>query len=475
MPEEVLLHYDSRGAASELFHHRDPELLISGPAGTGKSRACLEKLHAAALKYPRMRGLIFRKTQRSLAASALVTFREKVLHPLDKVKYFGGNDEKPAQYEYANGSVLVVGGMDNAQKVMSTEYDMAYGNEMTECELADLEAVTTRLRNGVMPYQQLLMDCNPGAPSHWLKQRVDSGKTVMLESRHEDNPMLYDENGELTAIGSAYMSKLDNLSGVRYLRLRKGLWAASEGIVYEDYDPAIHVIDRFEIPPHWTRYWVVDFGYTNPFCWQAWAEDPDGRLYLYREIYWTQRIVTDHANHIKAATIGEPRPRAIICDHDAEDRATLSKALGMGTVPATKAVSGGIDAVMQRLRLAGDLKPRLFLMRDSIIERDPARVDALVPACTEDEFPNYVWDSTTEKVKEQPLKKDDHGMDCVRYIAAALDGIKGYSPPSTHNIKWTRESQTTILSEEENRGFPATKPRIKPNLSRDAVGYRFGR
>ena len=34
--------YGPRGAAAELFGCRDPEVLIEGPAGTGKTRAVLE-------------------------------------------------------------------------------------------------------------------------------------------------------------------------------------------------------------------------------------------------------------------------------------------------------------------------------------------------------------------------------------------------------------------------------------------------
>jgi predicted transcriptional regulator len=53
----------------------------------------------------------------------------------------------------------------------------------------------------------------------------------------------------------------------------------------------------------------VDFGYTNPFVMQWWAEDPDGRLYLYREIYRTRRLVEDHAKRhaiaLQCAVTGE--------------------------------------------------------------------------------------------------------------------------------------------------------------------------
>src|SRR5205814_10089070 len=141
----------------------------------------------------------------------------------------------------------------------------------------------------------------------------------LLPSRHEDNPELWDGTG-WTVRGVQYIAALDALTGHRKERLRFGRWAAAEGLVYPEWDTAVHVIPRFPIPDAWPRYWAVDFGYTNPFAWSAWAEDPDGRLYRYHEIYHTQRIVADHAQQILAVTRGEPKPRAAICDHDAEDR-----------------------------------------------------------------------------------------------------------------------------------------------------------
>jgi len=69
-----------------------------------------------------MRGLILRKTRVSLTQSALVTFQEKVLHELDRVHF----NTTAQQYEYPNGSVLIVGGLDKPTKVMSTEYDAVY-------------------------------------------------------------------------------------------------------------------------------------------------------------------------------------------------------------------------------------------------------------------------------------------------------------------------------------------------------------
>lgn len=411
------LTYDPRGGARELLLTRDRECLLDGPANTGKSFAGLWKMHLAALKYPGMHGLLLRKTLVSLKASTLVTFRERILGPQSPVRYWTSRADESAHYAYpgVDGQVskVYVGGMDKADKIMSTEYDMALWDEATDGAESEWEALQTRLRYGRMPYQQAIACVNPQAPTHWLNQRANAGRIRRLLSRHEDNPTVTPE----------YLAMLNALTGVRRSRLYLGLWAAAEGTVYEDsWDATRNLVDRFTIPPEWPRYLAVDFGYTHPFVCQWWAEDPDGRFYRYRELYMTHRLVEDHAKQIKALSRwglrdGEPLPRAVICDHDAEDRATLEKHLGMLTIAAHKSVSDGIQAVAARWRPAGDGKPRLMLLRDSLVARDPYLVESKQPTCTEEEVESYIWDTR----KESPIKKHDHGLDPTRYMVAHKD------------------------------------------------------
>ncbi len=428
--------YQPHGTCVELFKFRGPEVLFAGPAGTGKSRACLEKLHLMALRNPNLRGLIVRKTLASLGSTALVTFENQVaLEHLaaGEMKWFGGSPKEAACYKYRNGSVIVVGGMDKSMKIMSSEYDIVYVQEATELTESDWEAITTRLRNNRVSFQQLMADANPDVPTHWLKIRCDTGKTKMIRSRHEDNPTLFSpKTGKITKGGKDYMAKLDALSGVRLMRLRKGIWCAAEGLVYEEYDPAVHLHKRIIKPPiSWTRYVSVDFGYTNPFVAQFWAEDEDGRLYLYKELYGTKRTVDEWAPLIKEAMNlkYEPRPRMVICDHDAEGRAVLERELGMSTKAAKKSVEDGIQAVKGRLKLSdADGKPRLYLCEDAIIKKDPLLEDAKKPTCAIDEIVGYIWDRGTVKhqndgkpPKEHPVKDNDHGMDAMRYMIAERD------------------------------------------------------
>ncbi len=415
--------YAPYGTAIELLLAKEPEVLYCGPAGTGKSRACIEKLHILAMKYPNARILMVRKTLTSLTGSGVQTYEEHVAKEhlaTGEVVHFGGSTREPASYRYKNGSRIVLGGMDKALKVMSTEYDIIYVQEATELFENDWDSLTTRLRNGKIPYQQLIADCNPDMPTHWLKVRCDNGRTRMINSRHTDNPLYFDQiTKEPTERGKSYvLGNLASKVGVMRERYYKGIWAAAEGLVYEDYNPSIHIYEKAKEPPaDWTRFLSIDFGFTNPFVCQFWAIDNDGRAYLYKEIYKTRTLVEDHAKQIKELLRNEPRIQYIITDHDAEDRATLERHLGMSTTKANKNVSEGIQAVAARLKVQPDGRPRIYLCRDAVVERDSQLENEKKPCSTLEEIAGYVWNTD----KDAPVKSNDHGMDAMRYMVAHLD------------------------------------------------------
>src|SRR5262245_51444146 len=274
--------YVPSGAALTLFGCKAREVLLSGPAGTGKSRACLEKLNLVCMQRA-IRGLIVRKTRKSLTQSAMSTFEEKVLPNKTAVKFHEGDQE----YRYPGGARVMVAGLDDAEKIGSTEFDLVYVQEATELEADDWGMLLRGLRNGVLGYQQLLADCNPTYPQHWLKARCDQGTTLLLETEHKDNPTLFDQQaGEWTEFGSNYISTLDSLQGYLYRRLRLGQWVAAEGMYFTEWSPRVHVCPAFDIPADWPRWVAVDYGFAVPFCALWFARCPeDRRIYVYREMY----------------------------------------------------------------------------------------------------------------------------------------------------------------------------------------------
>lgn len=446
-PDERIVNFRTQGAVSELWDCTDPEVVISGPAGTGKTRGTLELLHYRLASTPDVRALILRKTLASLKGTALVTFDEQVHPEWDGVTFMGDTKKRPPQYIYPNGSTLTVGGLDNPTKVMSSEYDLICVSECTELDLRDWESLVTRTNRPGRPkplgFTQVIGDCNPDAPTHWIRARAEANQLTLLISTHEDNPSIFDVDiQEYTVDGVSYITTLDRLTGVRYLRLRKGLWAAAEGVVYEDaWNAAKNIVDRKTIssrpgdlfgdcgvPRDWPRYMAVDFGFTHPFVCRWYAEDGDGRLWMYREIYMTHKLVEDHAAEILryarwgASPNGDLLPRAIICDHDAEGRATLERHLGLRTTKADKRVIEGIQIVATRMRPAGDGLPRILYLRDSTVQRDPYLLDLKAPSSGIEEPESYVWELRGNgKRGEAPVKENDHACDCDRYMCVYRD------------------------------------------------------
>lgn len=418
-----------RGAAAELLTSRETEVCAAGAAGTGKSVAMLLKLHVTSLLVPNCTSIILRQTHASLTASTLRTFEHAIAAgelASGKVKWFGGSGSKPAGYRYPNGSIIMVGGLDQPGKFLSMDLDRIAIDEANQVSVVAYETLLTRLRGKSQTYKQITCATNPDHPDHWLRLRANEGSLKMLTSVHKDNPYLFGRDGTPTPDGVNYLNNLGALTGIRRDRYLKGLWVAAEGRVFDDWRDEVNVIMREAVPEIVRTFWAIDFGYSNPFVFQRFGLDSDGRMYLLDEIHQTQTLVEDHARRIKELmnANGWPRPEAIICDHDAEDRATLTRHLGMSTVAARKAVSRGVQLMQSRIRPAGDGKPRLYVVRDALIGRDSVADVQKRPRGFLGEVNGYVW--STERgsdgiPKEVPLKLHDHSMDAARYAVAYLD------------------------------------------------------
>ena len=168
--------------------------------------------------------------------TTLVTFEEKILpipprHPLSLITVYGGS--KPKWYDYPNGSKAVCGGMNNADKILSGEYDFIYVNQAEELSLDDWEKLSTRCtgRAGNAPYTQLIGDCNPSHDQHWILKRAKekNPRLKVFNSTHKDNPTLWDyDEIEWTETGKKTLSTLKTLIGLRRQRGFEGKWVAEE-------------------------------------------------------------------------------------------------------------------------------------------------------------------------------------------------------------------------------------------------------
>lgn len=457
--------YEPKGGALQLWYESYPEVLIEGPAGTGKTRAVLEKLNLLAEENPGIRILVFRKTRASLTESVLVTFEEHVLLPDSPVKQ-GASRATRKRYKYPNGSTIILAGMDMSSRILSTEFDVAYGAEANECAEDDIQLVSTRLRNTKVPlfnpdgtrligkdgkpkfWRQLILDCNPVEPTNWLNRRParlrkhgelkGMPQAARILSRHADNPTVDEE----------YLDRLRNLTGVRRKRLYEGLWAAAEGMFYPMFDATRHVVlgqkfdnygRRYSLLPRFDFYLGArDWGYHDPGVLQVWGVTNRKEMILLREVYETQHNEDWWADQT-IRLMQQFRMKSIVCD-PAEPKSidTLNDRLAqagyrVGKDTETRIAVAGDNDFQAGVSVCRDLmedsrdtgEPRIRFVADALVRRDPELEDSYKPMGVVDEIPSYICNRDRNDIIQEwdePPNAINHGCAAMRYAAMFVWG-----------------------------------------------------
>lgn len=399
---------------------RAPEVICGGPAETGKTLAWCFKLHTLAYKYPGCQLAIIRRHKSDIVGTVFHTFRRDLLADYGPgTRVYGGG--YPQWIDYPGGSRIWIGGMDDPGKTLSAERDVIYWNQCEEGSLSDWEYLTRAVtgRGAVMPYTQLVGDCNPSTPSHWIRQRArtQNGNGPVLryfESTHKDNPVLWDHlRGEWTEQGQRSLERLSHMTGTRKQRLYLGLWAAPEGAIYDVFDGirtdgsyGPHVCKSFPIPPAWPRAVGIDpFGAQIAAVWLAF--DPNtGILNVYREYREPFGMtVAGHAEAILRESRGEP-VFAWVCGQPAERAWRVEfQAAGIPAVePPIADVWVGIERVYRLLSDFG------LVIHDSC----PDLISEI------GDYRRKMNRQTGEATETIENKDDMHLSDSLRYIVAHL-------------------------------------------------------
>lgn len=469
--------YKPYGAAEELFRCLEPEVLIEGPAGTGKTLAVCQKAHMLCEMYPGVRVLFIRKTLKSLRESVLVTWEDEVLGQGHSAITGKATRSHRDSYTFSNRSHVVLAGIDTPSRHMSTQFDFIAEFEASELTEEDHEYLLTRNRNWNMPFQQTVCDTNPRQPTHWLNQRPDrpvripddprlpkpkagQKQMVRLRSVHEDNPFLFDhKKGVWTTQGVDYLTKLEGLHGARYQWFRKGEWRAAEGMVLPMWNQDIHVVDWSEVPELPWYMAGIDFGYASPGCLQVWGftgrqEQPIGEQRGYRvaEVYrkgwtleeWAQVVMELRQDYpFRTGVADAADPGAIRFLNDYLGAARGRKHAGIfRPVDKSKGTVAGLELLRSVLsdeppRQEPDGRwvsggPRCFFVRDAFpygLQKELLHEGK--PACWEGEVESYTFPEQRDgkPTGEIPDKRcEGHAIDTTRYVWTHGWG-KDMSPP----------------------------------------------
>ncbi len=194
-------------------------------------------------------------------------------------------------------------------------------------------------------------------------------------------------------------------------------WFANSGeLIYPSFDPSVHLIDPFPIPPDWTKYMAIDPGLRNPTAILWAAVDKENNVYIYDEYYVPEKTVHWHIQEIKKKEKGAKIYRRLIDPSSASRNPINKKTIideykrgGIYCVPANNDLEAGINRVKEYLKIDPKTSlPSLFFFNTL--------------SHTLWEIAHYRWEKMDpEKIvlknpPEKPVKKGDHLMDCLRYI-----------------------------------------------------------
>ena len=251
-------------------------------------------------------------------------------------------------------------------------------------------------------------NCNPAGPFHWFKvnwiDRAEDKNLVYLHILMDDNLSLSEE------IKARYRAQY---TGVFYKRYILGLWVVAEGIIYDMFDVARHIVKIVDIRDQFTtsRYVSVDYGTQNATVFLLWNKAESGKWYCIKEYYYSGRKAEQQKTDQQYVEdmrefIGTTKIRAVIVDPSA---ASFIEALTQAGFPVVPGRNDVIDGIRTVAALLGQGK--IGFTEDC--------------QNTQEEFTAYSWDpKAADRGEDIPIKQNDHCMDAVRYFCFTILGNK---------------------------------------------------
>ena len=292
------------------------EVLYGGAAGGGKSYVQVMDAMIYALKYPKSKQLVLRRTFTELDKSIIRTVMN--LYP-QKIFKFNSSSHTGV---FANGSIVDFGyiATDNdLNRYQSSEYDIIRFDELTHFTEYQYTYMLSRVRGSNGYPKQLKSSTNPGSVGHqWVKKRFVDPAPANTEFVGEGGlskvfiPSLLSDNPFLEKNDPTYRERLMALSERDKKALLYGDWNIFEGQYFDEFNEKIHVCEPFVIPKEWRRYRAIDYG-LDMLAGVYVAVNSEGRAYVYREVAESNLPISSAARKILDA-----------CESDEEFYITLA-------------------------------------------------------------------------------------------------------------------------------------------------------
>ena len=321
------------------------------------------------------------------------SIRRNILNDLEAILGKQINLSKDNHFKLFGNKIYCFDGA-NADSYKKARGFTAYGaflNEATTLHDSFVKEVISRCSG---EGARIYMDTNPENPTHTVKvdyvdkdgQRLSNGQLNIKAF----NFTLYDN----TFLNKEYVESIEasTPSGMFFDRDILGIWVASEGVVYKDFNKDIHYIKNLNNIDIVKYFCGVDFGWEHHGSIVVVGKDIDDNYYLIKEYAYQHKDIDewiDIAKEIKKQ-YGNIN---FYCDHARPDYMDKLRRSNVRAINANKNVLEGISMIASLFKTN-----KLFILEDN--------VDIF-----KKEIYNYVW----KNGKDEPNKSSDDVLDSLRY------------------------------------------------------------
>lgn len=286
-------------ASREADEKGGPVMIAAGGSrGPGKSHAIFAQITLDDMvRMPGLKGLFLRQTGKA-AKESLEDLVQRVLSNRINYRLKGG------VLYLENGSKAVLGGFKDEKdidKYIGIEYDVIGGeeiNQLTETKITKLRGSLRTSKENWRP--RFYSSFNPGGIGHgYVKKTFVEPYRDGLETTTRFIPAVHSDN---IYLNEEYTDYLNSLEGELGRAWREGNFDIAAGQFFTSWNHDLHVIDPFDIPLDWKRLVCIDYGFTAPSAVYWLAIDPEGNVYVYRELYKTGLLYEDLAKEIVTMT-----------------------------------------------------------------------------------------------------------------------------------------------------------------------------
>jgi len=281
---------------AEFLLAKEKYVLYGGARGGGKSFIVRRKAKILALQYPGIQILIMRRTFPEL--------RKNHQMPLEtELNGFAKWRDSDKAFIFPNGSRIWLGYCENesdVQQYQGQEFPVIFMDEATHFTEYIFDFMKTCNRGPNNFPKRIYLTANPGGIGHQFVKRLFIDRVFQGRENPEnyrfipasvyDNKVLLDSNPE-------YLDNLLSLPDDMRRAQLEGDWNVFAGQYFTEWNPSLHVIEPFVMPPSWRHYLSLDYGLDMLACYWI-AVDEYGRAYVYRELYQSGLIVSEAAAKI---------------------------------------------------------------------------------------------------------------------------------------------------------------------------------